>query len=340
VNAAPALKLLLAAIASLPLACKDGGCGGSGSGAAPSASVSASAAPSGSALLGSASASASVPATPPLFRGLRLTGASAGLFRAASTLDLKDEQKATLEKLSSDMRDADKAAREGGADGGPPRNEIKEAHAELAFGVKAGKIDNAKMEVHYSAIEKAAKARLDREADALNRLYAALEPAQRSTVAGTVRTNEEKRLARLRAHERPDAGRPNFAKMQVERWTRDLDLDAAQQKKVEAIVPKEDKSAAARDEMKKQVDTLLAAFEKEGFDAKKLEPNGPKKARAPLEEQAKFYGQLLPILKPEQREKLAKRMGRGGEGGHFRPSHRGLGMGERSHDFEEDEDSP
>ena len=325
--------LLLAALASLPLACKDGGCGGGGNGGAPSATATATASASASATVATtASASASPERVRP--QGIRAVGATGALFRAVNTIELKDEQTATLEKIAADMREADRAARDVG-DGGFARSETRDAHAALIEGVKAGKIEASRMDPHYAAIERAAKARQEREADALNRLHAALEPAQRAAVVSSVRSLDAQRAARMKARERPDGGAPSFAKLRLKRYTHDLGLDADQQKKVEAILPKDDKTASAREEVKKQTDAVLAAFEKESFDARKLDPGAPKRARDPVEEQVKLFGQLLPILKPEQRERLARSLAMTGE--RARP-HRGTSTSERVHDDDGDDD--
>src|SRR5690606_20901698 len=99
------------------------------------------------------------------------------------------------------------------------------------------------------------------------------------------------------------------------------------------ILPREDRAANAREEMKKQTEGLLAAFEKETFDARKLDLGAAKSARAPIEEQVKLFGLLLPILKPEQRERLAKNLERTSE--QARP-HRGMSTSERVHDHDHD----
>jgi Spy/CpxP family protein refolding chaperone len=326
----PGLLVLLAVIASSSLACKEGGCGGGGAGA-PSASASPSASAPASAAA-SASGSALTPRGAPRPPAVNASGMTGSIFYAVNAVELKDEQKAAIDKIGADFREADRAARV--EDGGGPRSEMRDAQAELASGVKAGKIDAAKMEPRYVALEKAAKARQDREADALNRLYATLEPAQRAALVASVRSKEERREARMKGHERPDAG-ARAARVLVDRFTRELDLDAEQQKKAEAIAPKADKTVALQDDIKKRSDALLAAFEKEGFDARKLDTGAAKLARSPIEEQAIFLGQLLPTLKPEQRERLVKHLTKGGDG-HGR-LHRGMGTGDHAHELPEDE---
>lgn len=318
--------LLFIAIASGSVGCKEGGCGGP---ATPPASSATPASEAG------AAASASAPAAPRARLNVRSSGAVGALFRSVNSVDLKPGQKETLEKIAADLRDADKTARESG-DGGA-RSDIKQAHEELVAAVKAGKVEPAKMEPHYAAIEKAAKAHQEREAEALNKLWAAMEPAQRKEMVSSIRKVETRRADRTRMHDRPDAGRPNAGRARLERLTRGAELDPEQRKKVEAIQPKEDKAGSGHEEAKKQMDALLTAFEGDAFDAKKLESSNAKEARTQLEEQVKYLAQLVPVLKPEQRERVARNLTRGPEGG--RGEHRGGGGGGgREHDDDDDDD--
>ena len=221
-------------------------------------------------------------------RGHHRPGIVGAMFRAAHDLDLKDAQKATLEKLSADMHD-----------GGGQFQEMKDYHAALTAQVKAGKIEQAKLDPLQAAAEKAQKARRDKEAEALNGLYAMLEPAQRKALVAAVR-------AKQAAHKAPDPAKAEaHQKQRLEHLTKTLDLDAAQQKKVEPILAKDAPPANVADDMKKHSDAVLTAFEGEGFDAKKLEPAAPPAGKGMMASHVAFLAALLPILKPEQREKLA-----------------------------------
>jgi hypothetical protein len=65
--------------------------------------------------------------------------------------------------------------------------------------------------------------------------------------------------------------------------------------------------------MHKHADALLDAFDTDDFDAKKLDLSADglhTPAHASLEHEAVLVGQILPILTPEQREKLAVQKGR------------------------------
>jgi Spy/CpxP family protein refolding chaperone len=246
------------------------------------------------------------------------------LAHSARSLELKDEQKAKLDAAEKSLK----------GDDASPRDEMKTFHTDLAAGVKAGKLDQAKIDANLAALEKAAKDRHDIEAAALNDIYAALEPAQRTEVTRKVRERTEarekretERRAKMAERDKGDGGadgggrgdRSEFsAQKRVERLTRDLDLDAEQQKKAQALAkddPKAETPDAARAEAKKRGEALLAAFEKDGFDAKKLEALDTKRARQGAEHEAKLVGGLLPILKPEQREKLAARIEKQAQGG-------------------------
>jgi Spy/CpxP family protein refolding chaperone len=230
-------------------------------------------------------------------------GAAGMLFRAARDLDLKDDQKLTLEKIQRDLRAADAG----------PRTEFKDLHADLVAQIRSGKMDAAKLAPRYEAIDKVMQARRDQEVAALDALYAMLEPAQRKAAVAAVRAKQAEREAHAAEH-KPDtkADDADWAKRRLEHLTKDLDLDAAQQKSVQAVLAKADHPTAAtkearKEEMKKQMDALLSAFEADGFDAKKLElsPSGGKKAREPMEAEVKLLSQLVPLLTPAQREKLA-----------------------------------
>jgi Spy/CpxP family protein refolding chaperone len=238
-------------------------------------------------------------------RGMR--GGRAGiLFDAANALELKPEQKTKVEAAEK-LLEADPGSRDA------LRDAAKELQDEMVVGVKAGKLDTAKLEPKYQGVEKIVKAQQDKEAQALAALHGALEPAQRKTIVEAVRQLQAARDERKGKTPDPlaDAGKPGTqAKRHVERMTKDLELDAEQQKKIAAL-PLKDLTPFDPEEQKKQTEALLTAFEKDAFDATKLEPMDAKKLRGPVAEEAKLLGDILPILKPEQREKLAGNMSRG-----------------------------
>ena len=323
--------LLLAAIACVPLACKDGGCGGGSNDATPTASVSA---PVSASPIASTSSSGRMRAP-----AVRAQGVTGSIFRAVNSLELKPEQKSAIDKIGADLKDAEKAAAE--TDGGVGRSEMKASHDDLVAGVKLGKIDTAKMDGHVAAMEKASKARQDREADALNKLHALLDPAQRAATVAAVKAADEKRAERMKARAAADGGAPASAadggvrsmtsRSRLENMTKDLDLEPDQAKKVQGYLPKEDPKSDMREEMRKRSESMLSAFEKDGFDAKKEEVE-PRKAVQPMADMVKFLSQLVPLLTPIQRDKLVTKVERGPGAEGRRP------RGDRGHDGEEEED--
>ena len=271
----------------------------------PDASV---APPSVSAPLASALASGAASAMPPR-RGPLMHGHASTFLEAARNLTLKDEQKTAIDKLEEPLREPP-----------APRTEWKDFQKELADGVKAGKIDTSKLATNYTAIENSVHAQREKEATALNSLHSTLDATQRKALVAAVRAKQQEATEK---HQ--DAGAPDMAKkaeamnkQRLERMTKELDLDSAQQKKVEAILAKESSGKNAPQdmmaEMKKSNDEVLTAFEKDTFDATKLESfaQAGKKARMPAEREAQFLSQVLPILTPVQRDKMSTNMTRMG----------------------------
>ncbi len=252
-------------------------------------------------------------------------GPASMLFQAARALDLSADQKAKVAAAETTAQSGGEATRDAMKTAG------KDLHTDLVAGVRAGKIDSAKLEPRYAAIEKVIGESQAKEADGLNALHAALDATQRKAVTANVRAKQAMREEKMAHREggdggAADGGKPGWSsKRSVDRLVRGLDLDADQQKKVDAVVAKED-AAKHPDpaEMKKNLDAMLTAFEKDTFDAKKLDLFDSKKMRGPMEQETKLLGQIVPILKPEQREKLAAKMEKGpnphaGRGAGFRP---------------------
>jgi Spy/CpxP family protein refolding chaperone len=121
---------------------------------------------------------------------VRAGGAVGALFRAASQADLTDEQKTKIEAIATDLREGDKTE---AADGGGPAKEMKALQEVLVAGVKAGRIDQAKLEPHYAALEKEAKERAARDVDGLGKLHDVLDAEQRKKLAEQVKKQEEDR---------------------------------------------------------------------------------------------------------------------------------------------------
>jgi Spy/CpxP family protein refolding chaperone len=279
------------------------GCEDSSGGApAPSASAAAAAAPS-------ASASAA-PAKPKPMIG-RHGGIAAGLFHAAADQNLTDAQKDSLTTIETTLK----------ADDAGVRTAMKAFRADLVAGVKAGKLDTAKMTADDAAVDKAIADHQAKEATALDSLYKLLTPEQRTAVVAAVRAKQTERETRMTAWmqaKEADGGAPDWGKKRLDRLTTELTLDAGQQKQVAAIFakasdPPNPAGMQSRwDDHKKRVDALLTSFASPSFDATKadLTVMPGKTAHDPMDHMVAFFTQLLPILHPDQRDKLAASMDR------------------------------
>ncbi len=239
-----------------------------------------------------ASAAAAAPPT------LRLRGLVGMFFRAAHDADLSEDQKATIAKLEEPFQ----------GDSGSHR-EISTLHADLVASVKDGKIDSAKIAADEAAVAKMMSAREDEQATALAGLHDALTPAQRGAVADAVRT----------AHGRSPpagaaAGAADWATHRLDHMKAQLVLDPDQLKEMATVLahyaPTPATIQAHTDATKKQTEAFAAAFERDTFDAKKLDfSTAPgKKPTDGIDRQIKYVGQLLPILTAGQRDRFAALM--------------------------------
>jgi hypothetical protein len=266
--------------------------------AAPSA-----AAPAPEAVPGADAAASALPPAPPMHRR-GLTGA---FFKAALDADLNDDQKTAIAKLEEGLQN----------DPGTHK-EITALHVDLVASLKDGKMDAAKIAGDEAAITKALSARAEEQAAALAGLHDVLTPAQRGAVADAVRT------ARSRPPPAPPPNAPDWATRRLERMKSQLVLDQDQQKQVAALLARSGPTPAAAqahaETVKKQAETVASAFERDAFDAKKLDlsPAPGKKVTDPFDREVKYIGQLLPILTPGQRDRFASLMehprDRGGHG--------------------------
>ena len=163
------------------------------------------------------------------------------LVHAARDTDLKDAQKTAVDKIEQQLHGEEAT----------PRSEFKDLHSDIVAAVKAGKIDKTALEPRLAAVDKAIQDRQAKQADALNTLYAALEPAQRKAVTAAIRAKQAEREAHAAEHaaDKKTDGKeadPDRAKRRLNRMTKELDLDAAQQKSVEALLQKNASSRASR----------------------------------------------------------------------------------------------
>jgi hypothetical protein len=230
-------------------------------------------------------------------------GPAAMLFRAAKSLDVDADQRATIDNLTTNLR-ADRASM---------RAPMEALHAALVAGVKAGNVDLAALAPLQAAVKAAHQAHAAREASALDGLWATLQPAQRAALVATVRERQAERAERWAEHRAEGEGQAAWAAKRVERLTETLALTDAQQVAVANMTVKQEQPTAQRTTwraaMKARNEALLTAFTGDSFEAKNLELAPIRGANEGMAHgHAAFLAQLVPVLDASQRTALAASM--------------------------------
>jgi hypothetical protein len=243
----------------------------------------------------------------------RHVGLAGILLKAAYDLPLTDAQNKALDAADSQLYPS----------GAPsPWAAASTFQGDLVAGIRANKIDAAALKADEAAFDKAVAAGQAAEADALNTLHAALDPATRKALVDAVkqkRSRYDHDKDGLLTASAGDAGAPDWVKQRLEHLTKQLGLDDGQQKQVAALLAKDTgltpaALSARRDAMQKRVDALLTDFPKDTFDAKKADLAAPpgKTPHDRLDQALSFAMGILPLLKPDQVAKFAdqtERMG-------------------------------
>lgn len=249
------------------------------------------------------------------------------LHAALKELELRPDQKKTVEALAADIESAHPFD-------SPAHKDFDKA---LAAGVRAGKLEPSALAPHYAAIEKHATETSQKVHEALNELHRTLDAEQRKALVAALEArgkrgpkgfgppdpgeaplgaacagDPDERCAHgdgpkgkrgFRGH-----GGPGFGML------RDLDLSEAQREKLRAAREQgEPERGALKQEMRKKgehMKQLLAAFATDSFDAKALmgSADAARHARQGAEARVKHLQTLLGVLEPDQREKLAARV--------------------------------
>ena len=314
-------SIALVGVIALPLACGKqpaSESGAPGPSALPSSSSAGAPEPSAqpSASVVGAGPSASVPpapagsaAAPEKARAVQRQGEVGQFFTRARALELTDEQKTKLDAIDERLWGAPKEDE-------TTKGALGEFFAALLEGVKAGRIVDTKLQPHYAALEAQAKVRHESEAMALNELHDILDANQRKLLVDGLEKKypsaADKAAKPKKPAPPPDKARAaERSKRRTARVAALLGLDDKQQIRVEPILTRFDTgpiNKAHKEQVDKRMRALLAAFEKEEFDALKLDLGKGPKAR--MAERVSFVATLLAILKADQRAKLARTLER------------------------------
>ena len=221
------------------------------------------------------------------------TDAAALLFRATRTLPLDVDRRSTIGALDDELA-------------------ISRAHVSAAFedlkavlvaGIRGGRIDRARIANDEDAIEETMQVHVNETIHALDSLHALLVGAQRIAVVEAARSNLE-----------PVGGGPPSTegievrnRHKLDELVSALRLDAGQRDRVWALVDKTPSAMESPYETRRQrAEALFAAFEAPTFDARTVvTAPGETNVRERVDERVSFVCDLVPMLRPDQREKLA-----------------------------------
>ncbi|HEY3821915.1 MAG TPA: Spy/CpxP family protein refolding chaperone [Polyangiaceae bacterium] len=237
--------------------------------------------------------------TPGPARGPMMADPARELLNAAEGLQLSDTQRATVRTLQAQL-DANARNTHGAFQG---------LHAELAAEVRAGTVGGVALQPQESQMAEAVRAHIDREADAENALYAVLDPSQRAAVVAAVRATQPGRTEA----QGPSGALPSemTREKKLARLTDELRLDPTQQQQVSALLAPEPSMATALQDRQRRFDELLAGFTTATFDARAMVPEAQSRAdmvRVGVQREVAFLNELLPVLRPDQRELLARHL--------------------------------
>ena len=153
-------------------------------------------------------------------------GPGGRLLEGAHDLTLTDDQKTKLDAIEDGLK-PDAAAR--------PGKELSAVHDDVVAGVKAGKIDTAKVDTDWDTAQKAMQPMMDKEADALNQLHGLLDATQRKALTASIRAKNAERDAKMadKMAKKDDdkTAQADHQKKILDKMTKDLTLDDASRRR-------------------------------------------------------------------------------------------------------------
>ena len=223
------------------------------------------------------------------------------LFIAMSldTLGVSPEQKATVEKIRTDLH----ARME------PARSAEQSLVATLADGLASGSIDAARVDAALAAVNAAAAAVHGASADALNELHRALTPVQRGALVDKV----DAHWSVWQEANAEEAGAASATDGHLAILQADLSLTPDQVTRIRASLAEKEKRLTRPDsqEMATRLRTFGDAFRSDAFDARTLAAASAADAHMVgrgAAHMASFIEAVSPILTVDQRTQLAERL--------------------------------
>lgn len=217
------------------------------------------------------------------------------LMKLMKKLDLRADQRVAVESLAKDMKRKAK----------PLRKLRKQAMAQVAAGVRAGKIDQAAVEALIQQAKTQAKALKPDFLTSLNKLHAILDPQQRAQLVQIIKEKKQKRFHKFRGKHRG----------KMKKMAKKLNLTEDQKDQIKAAMHtqfsqfKKDRPAMRGKWKQRRADAVAAAaaFTSDSFDARSLAlfKKGPGMVAHKGKRMIALSEAVLPMLTDAQREKLA-----------------------------------
>jgi Spy/CpxP family protein refolding chaperone len=219
-------------------------------------------------------------------------GPMGALLDAAATLNLRADQRATVDAARARLQDATAPVREARA----------KLAAEVAQEVRAGQIDKAKIEPLADQVTAAVAATKPVVQDTVQKLHDTLDASQRTALVASMRERASQRgHGEMRDH--------------MQQVAEELGLTDAQRASIreqvkQAFAARSETARAERGQMKTRMETLATAFQGEAFDAKALDVgvHGAEGAKRLMGFHGVFLDAAVPVLTPAQREILATKI--------------------------------
>jgi Spy/CpxP family protein refolding chaperone len=214
-------------------------------------------------------------------------------------LDLSPDQRATIEKIRTDLLGKMEPARAAG----------KDLSNTLADGVAAGAVDRAKADAAIEKLAAQAQGVHDATLDALNQLHAALNAQQRGALIDAIQAHWEKWKEAQGKDEQDDKQHHSGHLLAL---AKELGLSRDQAEKIKANFRDQMKSNPQdhqHKEVQEHMQAFGAAFKGDAFDAKAVKTGaaaGAHMARWGATRMARFLEAAAPVLTPEQRTRLAQ----------------------------------
>jgi hypothetical protein len=214
------------------------------------------------------------------------------LLDAAQTLELTETQQEKVRALKDHLAKYEQNARVA----------FRALREDVADQVRAGAIVMVSVAADEDRAAGALTVRVDEGAETMNALYATLSPSQRAGVVAVVRAKQP---------DPPGATRPpaTLPPYRLARLTSDLALDREQKRRVSALLEQQPAVIPALEEPRGPTDAILDGFGGSTFDAWTAVPPPlapPAEAfRRSIDRELGFVANVVPILRPAQRDVLA-----------------------------------